>query len=131
MVSNPQGVAFEIHVVGEETGQTFTGKFFAKEQLSWRDRIGADRYRRDLLGVNAAEASIDAFKRASIIADLSVQLTDAPQWWKDAQGGLELIDDNVIIEVSDQAQKIRADWLEAQKKKGEEAKKALSSEKKV
>ena len=129
-MANPQGVEFEVHVVGEETGELFPGKFRAKEKLSWQDRIAADRYRRELLGVNAAEATVDAYRRASIIADLSVQLTDAPQWWKDAHGGLDLIDDNVVVEVSDQAQKVRSDWLEAQKQKGEDAKKTLTEKKK-
>jgi hypothetical protein len=81
---------------------------------------------RELLGPLAHEAGIEITNRASIIAELNYRLTEAPDFWKNARGGLDLIDDNVVLEVYEQAKKVREDWLKAQKEKGEAAKKALT-----
>lgn len=127
-MADPQGVQFEVHLVGEETLETFTGKFRAKEKLSWQDQLNIDRYRRELLGVNMSEASLDVYKRATVIAELAAYLTDAPDWWKTSRGGLDLIDDNVVGKVYEEATAIREKWLAAQKEKGEAAKKKLEQQ---
>lgn len=126
-MADPQGVQFEISVVGEETLETFTGKFRAKERYSWQDQLNIDRYRRELLGANMAEATVDVYKRATIVAELAAYLTEAPQFWKESRGGLDLIDDNVVGKVYEEAVAIREKWVKAQKEKGEKAKAALTA----
>ncbi len=126
-MADPVGVSFEIHVVGDETQETFTGKFFAKEKLSWQDQLNIDRIRRELLGANAADADPVVFQRATVIAELSARISSSPDWWKTARGGLDVIDDNVVMEVYAKAQEVRAKWLDAQKQKGEAAKAALAA----
>ena len=126
-MADPQGVAFDVHIVGDETLETFTGKFRAKEKLSWADQLGIDRYRRELLGVNAAESTVEVYKRATVISELAAYLTEAPDWWKTSRGGLDIIDDNVVLKVYDEATKVREAWLKAQKEKGEAAKKKLAA----
>lgn len=125
-MADPQGVSFEVHVVGEETFETFTGKFRAKEKLSWADRMASDRFRRELLGPNGAEADLSAQNRAMILGELSVRLTEAPDWWKTSRGGLDLVDDNIVMKIYEESVGIQTKWQEAQKAKGEAAKKALA-----
>jgi hypothetical protein len=125
-MADPVGEAFEIHVVGEETCETFTGKFRAKQKLSWADQLAISRYCRELLGVNAAEADVYTQHRAMVISELSARLSESPEWWRTSRGGLDLVDDNVAMAVYDKAVEVRTKWLEVQKKKGEEAKKALA-----
>lgn len=127
-MADPQGVKFDIHVVGDETLDTFTGAFRAKERYSWQDTLSVDRYRRELLGANMAEASLDVFKRATVIAELAAYLTEAPDWWKQARGGLDLIDDNVVGKVYEEVVGIRERWVKAQQEKGEKAKTALQAQ---
>ena len=127
-MADPIGQAFEIHVVGDETLETFTGKFRAKEKLSWSDQLNIDRVRRELLGVNAAEANVDVYRRATVIAELSVYLTETPDFWKTSRGGLDLIDDNVVMKVYDEAIAVREKWVKAQKEKGEKARAALAEQ---
>jgi hypothetical protein len=125
-MADPVGVQFEVHIIGDETGELFPGKFRAKEKLSWNDQLNIDRMRRELLGVNAAEALADVYQRATIIAELSARLTEFPDFWKNSRGGLDLVDDNVVLEVYKAAQDIREKWLTSQKEKGEVAKKKLT-----
>lgn len=127
-MADPQGVQFEIHVVGTETQETFTGKFRAKEKLSWADRLNSDRIRRELLGPNGAEADPVIQRRAEMLGELSVHLTEVPEFWKTSRGGLDLVDDNVVMKVYDEAMAIQTKWQETQLAKGEAAKKKLAEQ---
>ncbi len=126
-MANPQGVAFEVHIVGDETGDTFTGTFRAKEKLSWADQLGIDARRRELLGQNSAEAPMGIYNMAMVLSELAFRLTEAPEWWKTSFSGMQLSDDNVVLEVYEKAKKVREDWLNAQKTKGEKARAALAA----
>jgi hypothetical protein len=126
-MSDPIGEVYEIHVVGEETQETFTGKFRAKAKLSWSDQIQIDRMRRELLGAQGGEADIVVQNMVTYISELSVRLTETPEWWKAARGGLDVVDNDVVLEVYKGAVEVRTKWLEAQKVKGEAAKKALAT----
>lgn len=124
-MADPQGVAFEIHEVGDDTGELFVGKFRAKEKLSWGDQMQADRYRRELLGPNGAEADIQTQNRAMMVSELSVRLSEAPDWWKSSRGGLDFADDNIVIVIWQKASDIRKEWLTRNQKKGDEAREKL------
>jgi hypothetical protein len=126
-MADPVGQSFEIHIVGDETGETFTGKFFAKEKLSQADILAIDSRRRELLGPNGAEASNSIYNRATILAELAFRITGAPDWWKTSFNGLNIVDDNVVMEVHEKVVKVREDWLAAQKEKGEKARAALAA----
>jgi hypothetical protein len=95
----PEGTPFSIHVVGDVTGKTWAGAFRAKPGLSFRDKLNSDRMRRELLGNDAASATTESHVTATVISALSVRLTEAPEWWTEAKGGLELQDFNVLEEV--------------------------------
>ena len=125
-MADPVGQFFEVHIVGDETGEVFPGKFWAKEKLSQADILAIDARRRELLGPNSAEAPLDIYNRATILAELAYRITGAPDWWKVSFNGLNLVDDNVVMEVYEKAKKVREDWLAAQKEKGEKARAALA-----
>lgn len=127
-MADPQGVQFEISIVGEETLETFIGKFRAKEKYSWQDQLSVDRYRRELLGANMSEATLDVYKRATIIAELAAYITEAPDFWKQSRGGLDLVDDNVVSKVYEEVVNIREKWVKAQQERGEKAKAALAAQ---
>lgn len=127
-MADPIGQAFEIHIVGDETGETFTGKFWAKEKLSQADILAIDARRRELLGPNSSEVSVDIYNRATVLSELTYRITGAPDWWKTSFNGLHLVDDNLVMEVYEKVKKVREDWLAAQKEKGEKAKAALAAQ---
>jgi hypothetical protein len=122
-----EGQTFAIHIIGDETAETFTGTFRAKEKVSQGDILAIDSRRRELLGVNGFEAPPDIQRRASIIAELTYRLIEWPDFWKQSRFGLDIVDDNVLLEVYDKTQKVRENWLTEQKKKGEAARAALAA----
>ena len=127
------GVEFSVNVTGETTGETFVGKFKAKQRLSHRDKLYRDERRRALLGTKSDEAPEWVQKYAEVFSQLDVRLIEAPSWWKDSAAGLDLEDDNVIVEVYKSAMKVEEDYLvqrnaETDKAKAEVEKIAKSGE---
>ena len=112
---------FTIDLIGDTTKDRKTGKFKVKKRLSHRDTIALDNYRRNLLGPNPDSASPRAASIAFVSADLSVRILDAPTWWKESDGGLELEDDNVLKEIHDKSLMIEKDAYDALHKQAEEA----------
>ncbi len=68
--------------------------------LSFRETLREDELRRTVLGVNPEGASPFVASVAETIAYLSTRIVDAPGWWRDSKGGLELKDDNVLRAVN-------------------------------
>ncbi len=110
---------------GDTTGQEFTGNFEAKERLSMRDHLQKDSIRRSLLGDKPEAASPQAQVYAEALSHCSVSVTEAPLFWKEAQGGLDLYDDNIVFKVYEEVVKGQNAAAERITKKGEEAKQEL------
>lgn len=119
------GVQFKIHVVGTVTGKTWSDTFRAKQTLTFRDKLAADRLRRELLG-DGGGADTEAAAAALIVSQLSVRLTEAPEWWKNS--GLDMEDPNLLRAVYDAAMKVEDDYMAEVTKEGETAKAALKKE---
>lgn len=120
-----EGLAFDIHVVGDTTGQTWTGTFKAKDKLSFRDQITIDRIRRDLLGPNATGADPEIIAQVTVLAELAVRIIDAPNWWRESKQGTELHDTNVLMELYTAAMKVQDDAMARIREAGEKAKQDL------
>jgi hypothetical protein len=124
-----KSIQFTIDVKGNSTGKTFKGAFKAKERLSMRDRLDIDTARRNLLGAGKEEeAGVTARSVASILSQLSVRLTQTPDWWLTSNNGLDLEDENVVVAVYEAAIKVETD---AQAALLEEAKAEVATMKKA
>jgi hypothetical protein len=120
MATKPvDGVAFEVHVKGVATGKTWDGKFRAKALLTFREQMLADKMRREFAGTDVQDPDIAA--QAQIISELVFRLTEAPEWWKETKGGLDLSDPNVLTEVYNAAKKVESDHVKALDVEGEAA----------
>ncbi len=110
---------FEISVVGETTGQTYTGTFTAKNKLSKLDVLNADRLFSEYLGNrDPARASPQARVLAQRLADLGVRLTgELPAFWVASNLGEQLFDDNVLLAVYDGAMGVELAFLKELKEK--------------
>jgi hypothetical protein len=120
-------VIFTINVVGDKTKEKWSGAFTSKPLLTHREELAIDRIKRDLLGPDSGHASGSSLAVASIIAELSIRLTSAPDWWKNANGGLDMVDENVIAAVYEQAMKAEKDAIEGVKTEGVQAKQELKT----
>jgi len=118
--------SFTISVTDKITGELVRGAFKVKTRLSWRDQLARERIRLDLLGPLAAQASVRAREQADLVSELAVRIVEAPQFWKEADNGLDLQDDAIMVEVFNEAIKAEAEAIAALKKLGEEAKVELA-----
>jgi hypothetical protein len=117
---------FNVSLVGEESGQPFNGQFKVKTLLTRRDRLRADEIRRELIGGKPEGASPSAAADAMVLSQLAVRIIESPQWWKDAGGGLDMADDNVLAEIFKIAIDEASKRAEALQKESEEALKKLA-----
>jgi len=118
---------FTINVIGETTGKPYSGKFTIKTVLTRGDWFKADAQRRALLGANAQEAMPMLQLEAFMLGKLSVQILDAPDWWKNSNNGLELEDANVITSIFEIVKQKEDEAKEVLKKQAEEALNALKN----
>lgn len=99
---------FSIHVIGDRTKKLWTGEFRAVRYLSHRQMLQRDRLIREFLGGTNPDITSERY-RATALADCAVSMTKSPQFWQEAAGGLDLVDENVLIEVWKGVQKIQND----------------------
>lgn len=117
---------FSVSIIGEESGDPYTGDFVVKTLLTRRDVFKADELRRIILGANPASAMDDRQAEAYIMGQLVVRIVEAPGWWKNSEGGQLLPDLNVIMGVYEAAKAKETERSDGIKKKAEEAREAIS-----
>lgn len=118
---------FSIHVIGSETGRTYTGEFTARKFLSHRLKLERDRRIRELLGEVNPHVSMQQ-SLAAHLADCQVSLVSGPPFWESSNFGLDLMDDNVLAEVQGHVYRIQKESIEAVRKKAAEAAGKLKEE---
>lgn len=117
----PNSDTFVVNLIGDQTGETHTGKFTAKKRLSFNDQMRRDNFRRQFLGAAPGEPTPRAASMATIFSELLVRLIEAPSWWVESDEGRDLEDENVAVDVYEKALKVEIDAREAVAKKAAEA----------
>ena len=114
-------VDFAIDIMGEITGNKYSGTFTVKTSLSMRETLKQDEIYRSIIGPDPSNAASNSRNIAAAISYLATHVIVSPDWWKKLQGGLECDDVNLIAEVNNKAQEV----IDAEYKKlADEAKKA-------
>ena len=119
---------FAIAMKGDTLDHQYTGSFTVRCILTKREELIADIRRRELLGPIAEAAGPTVSNNAYVLGQLFVRIVDAPDWWKESDGGADLYDTNVIGEVYAKVLEASAEW---RKRVGAEAKKAEEPVKKL
>ena len=122
---DPNVFSFVVDLTGESSGDNYKGKFSSKLLLSHREQLFQDRERRRLLGENPEQASVRAMNQAQVFSELRIRLVETPSWWKDSDGGLDLVDDDVVAGVYAKVKEALEEYELERFKKVEEAKKEL------
>ena len=122
--------SFTINVKGTTTQQDYNGVFKVRLLLSHRQKLQKDEARRGLLGAQPDQASMDAMKTAVIFSTVWAHLLEAPGWWKDANNGIDLLDDEPVGEVYDKIVALQEEAFGTVEKEGEKAKEAIKEMKK-
>ncbi len=93
-------VSFSVNIRGESSGHDYSGTFKVRTKTSFRDRIREDEVRRTILGANPEGVTPYVSAVAAALAYLGVRVVESPSWWKEADNGLTLEDDNILTEVN-------------------------------
>lgn len=119
-------VSFSIHVIGNRTGQTWTGEFKVQKFLSHRAMLQKDQLLRKYLSGENPQITAQ-LELAAALSTCQSSLTKAPDWWNNSDSGLDLVDTNVLTEVYSQIVRVQDEAEKAVKAKAEAAAQELSS----
>ncbi len=118
--------SFSVNIIGDKTGKQWVGDFKVKTLLSHRDDFMRDMKRREFLGpINPQLADAYTLNAAEAFGELSVRIVEAPAFWKESGGGLDLIDNNVVREIYNQAMAAEKAVLDKVKAEAEKSKEEL------
>lgn len=117
---------FDINSVGENTKQTYLGKFKVKCMLSPLEEIAADKRYRDLLGTNSHLAAERVRSFAFALSQLEQRVLEYPPFWENntIHGGH--VEDNIVLEVLDKAVEAQEKYLEQKKQELEHQQKRIA-----
>lgn len=118
---------FTMNVEGT-SGERHKGVFKFKIRLSHRDTLKMDAFRRELLGQNPENAGVDAFATAKVFAKVWTHLLEAPSWWKESGNGLDLDDEEPVMDLLAAIQAKEKEGKVELTKKADEAKVELQAE---
>jgi hypothetical protein len=122
---NTNQQSFSVSTVGTDTGDTYTGDFVLIRYLSSRQHFLQDQLYRQYLGGDPQLASLFARERAEILSEINAYCLKFPEFWTKTNNGVDLVDNNILIEVYANMNKVYADIAEARKGKVEAAAKKL------
>lgn len=121
---------FNLSVKGEATGLKYEGTFKVKCLLTTAEKVNIglriDAYNGGSKTVPQGIAVLNA-----TLAELDVRIMESPSFWKDSDGGRQLMDTNVIYEIFAKTNAAEEDFRTRMKEEAEKAdKKAEESVKK-
>lgn len=87
-----------IDAVGDTTGEKYTGSFTVRLFLTPRQKLEISKIRNSIApGITDSRTS--DWQRAEVMAQLMVRVEKAPKWWENSDGGADLVDENVVVDV--------------------------------
>ena len=111
--------SFDVDVVGDTTGVQYKGTFTAKCVLNMAGRHAMELEKTRLMS-DYANPSAGLAGISITLSALRAKIVDSPSWWKDSDGGATIIDDNVLLYLYDEVNKLEAAWRKDLKKVAED-----------
>lgn len=100
---------FEVDLQGSATLKEYKGQFSCRCVLTMGQKHSMELEKSRLLG-NYANPTPELEGIAIIFASLRAKLVDAPEWWKQSQGGTSISDENILVELYNQVEKAEQEW---------------------
>jgi len=111
---------FHFDHVGETTGNKYDGTFTVRTALNMGQKhlleLEKSKLLADFLNPTNELAGI-----ALILSNLRVKVIDAPEWWKQSAGGLNIMDEDVLVELYKKVVEKELEWRANLKNKGAKA----------
>jgi len=106
---------FYFESTGAITEQKYAGEFTVVCVLSILQKRQVELERGRLVG-ESANPSSNLQGIATVISALRGRIIKAPDWWQNSNGGLDFLDENVLVELFDKVMVQEAQWIERLKK---------------
>lgn len=114
---------FSISVDGDTSGEKFEGQFTAKCVLNMSEKhikeLEKTRLMADYANPSGSLAGI-----AEILSTLRVKLVKWPDWWANTDFGNKILDENIVITIYDEVQKLEQEWRKEVREKNSPDKEA-------
>lgn len=110
---------FEFEHAGE-SGKKYDGRFTVLCSLNVGQKHAMAMEKTRLLG-NYANPTPDLAGFAEVLATLRAKVVDAPNWWKQSNGGSLIEDEDCIVALYNKCDEAEKAWKEELKKKAEPA----------
>jgi len=107
---------FDFQHTGETTGKEYTGRFTVLCVLNVGQKHALSLEKTRLLG-NYQNPTDDLAGLAIILANLRAKVVEAPEWWKQSQGGALIEDEDALVVLYRKIQEAEFEWKEELKKK--------------
>lgn len=109
---------FDFDHVGEDTGKKYEGRFTVLCVLNVGQKHALALEKTRLMG-NYANPTDDLSGFATILANLRAKIVDAPEWWKQSNGGSIIDDESALVVLYRKVQEAEFEWKEELKKKSQ------------
>jgi hypothetical protein len=107
---------FDFEHVGETTGKEYDGRFTVLCVLNIGQKHSLALEKTRLLG-NYPNPTGDLSGYAAILSTLRAKIVDAPEWWKQSNGGALLEDEDALVVLFRKVEEAEEQWKEELKKK--------------
>lgn len=115
--------AFDFDHTGLDTGKRYEGQFKVLCLLDMGQKHRLELEKTRLLG-NHANPTDGLAGIAIILANLRVKIIDAPEWWKQSNGGYNIQDEDALVALYDKVLASEAEWRNKMMEKGKKAQEA-------
>ena len=99
-----------------DLGKKYEGQFTVKCVLTMKEKHILELEKTRLLG-NFANPTDELAGISIILGSLRTRIVDAPEWWKQSDGGYNLTEFDVLTALYDQVQAVEIEWRTKLKEK--------------
>lgn len=117
---------FDFDHTGADTSKRYEGQFKVLCLLDMGQKHRLELEKTRLLG-NYANPTDGLAGIAIILANLRVKIIDAPEWWKQSNGGYNIQDEDALVALYDKVLAAEAEWRKQMIEKGKKAQTETSS----
>jgi hypothetical protein len=100
---------FDVEVVGETTGFKYTGQFTVTCILDMAGKHQLELEKTRLMA-DYANPSRGLFGIATSLATIRTKIVSSPDWWKNADDGASIKDENLIFTLYDKCNEMETQW---------------------
>ena len=120
--------SFDIDIVGDTTGYKYQGQFTVMCILDMAGKHSLELEKTRLMA-DYANPSRGLFGIATSLATIRTKVITSPAWWKNADDGAGIKDENLVFAVYDKCNEMEKEWRDELKTSSEEAETEVPSKK--